>query len=294
MAGDVGNFTAAIWSSENGARWQPVRLRADPGSQCFGIAAGRTGLVAVGSGGSGGLLWTSGNGRRWRQEAIDGAVSLNDIKLDAAGLLVAGDEGTAPDTSPTLWTSVDGTGWEAHPISDAGSARHVAVSPEGILVVAGKLPGEDGAPVVWRSSDGLTWEEVALEGLQAGPSSIPALEHTPVGFVLTLVAPGTDGSREGSVWVSSDGSSWLRALVVPDGSLSAVGAVGPEAMLIGPGGTWRSADGSTWVFTAEDTFEPYAVLAGIIQLADGRWLAGGDTVDPPEPGIATWVGTAAE
>jgi hypothetical protein len=48
------------------------------------------------------------------------------------------------------------------------------------------------------------------------------------------------------------------------------------------------------VFTAEDTFEPYDLLGGIIPLADGRWLAAGDTFDAPEPGIATWIGTAAE
>ncbi len=108
------------------------------------------------------------------------------------------------------------------------------------------------------------------------------------------MTPGDDGSREGSAWVSADGSSWLKALVVPEGSLSAVATVGPEALLVGPGGTWRSSDGTTWVFTAEDTFEPYDLLGGIIPLADGRWLAAGDTFDPPEPGIATWLGTAPE
>jgi hypothetical protein len=260
---------------------------------CFGIVAAPNRLVAVG-GGDTGHLWTSSNGKRWRDRPIEDTASLNDIKLDAAGLLVAGDAGTAPDTAPTLWTSVDGTEWQAHPIADVGSARHVAVSPDGVIVVAGKLAGEEGAPVIWRSTDGLAWEELAIPGTGPGQVSLPALEHTPLGFVLTLVAPGEDGSREGSAWVSADGSSWLKALVVPEGSLSGVATAGPEALLVGPGGTWRSSDGTTWVFTAEDTFEPYDLLGGIIPLADGRWLAAGDTFDQPEPGIATWIGTAAE
>jgi hypothetical protein len=191
---------------------------------------------------------------------------------------------------PTLWTSVDGAEWEPHPIAEAGSARHIAVSPDGVIVVAGKLPGEDGPPVIWRSTDALTWEAITLPGVAAGPTALPALESTPVGFVLTLVTRAADASA-GSAWVSTDGTSWSEALVVPEGSLSAVGTIGPEALLVGPGGTWRSPDGTTWEFTAEGTFEPYDLLAGIILLADGRWLAGGDTFDPPEPGIATWVGT---
>jgi hypothetical protein len=292
-ADQLGGSTAAIWSSTNGAKWTPAKLDAAPGSMCFGIVAGPNGLVAVG-GGDAGHLWTSSNGKRWRDRPIRDTASLNDVKLDSAGLLVVGDAGTFPDTVPTLWTSVDGAEWEAHPIGEAGSARHLAVSPDGVIVVAGKAAGEDGAPVIWRSTDAITWQEMTLPGIAAGPSALPALEHTPVGFVLTLVAPGEDGSREGSAWVSADGSSWLEALVAPEGSLSAVAAVGPEAMLVGPGGTWRSSDGTTWVFTAEDTFEPYDLLGGIITLADGGWLAAGDTFDPPEAGIATWIGTATE
>jgi hypothetical protein len=61
---------------------------------------------------------------------------------------------------------------------------------------------------------------------------------------------------------------------------------------VGPGGTWRSADGVDWTMTEEQAFAGYDVLGGIIQLADGRWLAAGDTFDEPEPGIATWIGTA--
>jgi hypothetical protein len=292
-ADQLGGLTAAVWSSADATKWAPVRLRAKLGSICFGIVAGPNGLVAVG-GGDAGHLWTSSNGRRWRDRPIEDSTSLNDIKLDAAGLLVAGDAGADPETAPTLWTSVDGAEWQAHPIGEAGSARHVAVSPDGVIVVAGKAGGEDGPPVTWRSTDAITWQESSLPGIAAGPASLPALEHTPLGFVLSLVAPGADGSREGSAWVSADGSAWLKALVVPEGSLSAVASVGPEAMLVGPGGTWRSSDGTTWVFTAEDTFEPYDLLGGIIALADGGWLAAGDTIDPPEPGIATWVGSAPE
>jgi hypothetical protein len=288
---------AAVWSSANASKWDPVKLPADPGSMCLGIAAGTSGLVAVG-GGDTGHLWTSSNGTKWKDRAPKDTASLNDVELDPAGFLVVGDAGTYPDTAPTLWTSVDGAEWEAHPIAEAGSARHIAVSPEGVLVVAGKLagaaPGGSGPPVIWRSTDGLTWEETPLAGDFGGEDFIPALETTPFGFVVTFLTRAEDGSGEGSAWVSTDGSSWLKALAVPDGSLSAIGTIGPEALLVGPGGTWRSADGTTWVFTAEDTFEPYDVLAGIIPLADGRWLAGGDTFDQPEPGIATWVGSAAE
>jgi hypothetical protein len=292
-ADQLAGSTAAIWSSANGAKWTPARLRARPGSMCFGIVAGPNGLVAVG-GGDTGHLWTSSDGRRWRDRPIEGTASLNDIKLDAAGLLVAGDAGELPDTAPTVWSSVDGVEWEAHPIADAGSARHVAVSPEGVIVVAGKLPGEDGSPVIWRSTDGITWQEFLLPGLGAGPTALPALEHTPVGFVLSLVTSGEDGTREGSAWISADGTSWVQALSVPEGSLSAIATVGPEAMLVGPGGTWRSTDGTTWVFTAEDTFEPFDLLGGIVPLADGGWLAAGDAFGVPDAGIATWIGTASE
>jgi hypothetical protein len=206
--------------------WKPVRWPAPFGSQCSGLVSWDGGLVAVG-GGDAGHLWTSSNGKKWNDQHIEGTASLYDVEVGSAGALVVGDAGTFPDTVPTLWASVDGAAWEAHPIAEAGSPYHLAVSPDGVLVVAGKLA--DGALVVWRSTDGLSWEEVALEGVSAGQTSIPTLESTPVGFVLSLVTRAEDGSSEGTAWVSADGSSWNRALVVPEGSLSAVGAIGPEA-----------------------------------------------------------------
>jgi hypothetical protein len=293
VADQFGGPSAALWSTSNLKKWTPVKWSPSPGSQCFGLATWPGGLVAVG-GGDTGHLWTSTNGKKWKDQPIAATASLNDVALQGDELLVIGDAGVVPETAPVLWSSSDGVDWKAHPIAAAGSARHLAVTPEGVLVVAGKLLGPNGGtPVVWRSSDGSAWDEVALEGVPDGRSFVPTLRMTPVGLILTLVTPADGGPSGGSAWVSTDGSAWQRVLVMPEGSLSAIGTFGPEVVLIGPGGTWHSTDGTTWEMTADDTFEPYDVLAGIIALSDGRWLAGGDTFDPPRPGVATWVGTPA-
>jgi hypothetical protein len=67
----------------------------------------------------------------------------------------------------------------------------------------------------------------------------------------------------------------------------------------GSGRLWTSDDGKAWTSSSiggSTSLNDVAVtddgLAGIFQLADGRWLGAGDTFDPPEPGIATWIGTA--
>jgi hypothetical protein len=283
--------SAAMWSSKDGKKWNPVKWPASPGSQCFGLLAWQEGLLAVG-GLDSGHLWRSANGKKWKDGTIEGSRTLNDIGRLGEQLAVIGDAAGATETMPTLWLSPDGSTWDAHPIAAAGSARHLAVGPDGALVVAGKLPGpEGGQPIVWRSNDGETWEEIALEGVGDGRWFIPTLRLTPAGYVLTLTFGA--GGQSSSAWTSADGATWQQALAVTDGSLSAVASIGTDAMLIGPEGTWRSPDGVAWTMTEEDTFEPYDVLAGVISLADGRWLAGGDTFDAPQPGIATWIGTAS-
>jgi hypothetical protein len=294
IADQQGLPKAALWSSTNATKWKPVKWPAPDGSSCSGLVSWSGGLMAVGRDGSG-RIWTSETGKTWAGSTIGGSTSLNDVAVTSDGLAIVGDVGSPPDSSPRLWLSADGVTWDEHPIAAAGSAQHVVVAPDGTFVVAGKLPGEppDGTdlPTVWTSGDGVTWEEAAPAGLTGDTWFIPALRLTPVGYVLALSTYTEDFSVEASAWTSQDGSGWEEALAVEGDSISAVGTVGPEALLVGPGGTWRSADGVDWTMTKERAFARYDVLGGIIRLADGRWLAAGDTFDQPEPGIATWIGT---
>ena len=295
VADQRGGTTAALWSSANATKWKPVKWSAPKGSACHGLISWDGGLMAIGSDGSG-RIWTSEDGKSWTESTIEGSTSLNDVAVTADGLAIVGDVGLAPDVSASLWLSTDGVTWEEHPIAAEGSARHVVVAPDGTFVVAGKLPGEPpdgtGLPTVWTSSDGVAWEDVGPAGLTGDTWFIPTLRLTPAGYVLALSTYTEDFSIEASAWTSQDGADWQETLAVEGDSISAVGTVGPEALLVGPGGTWRSADGVEWTMTKEKAFAGYDVLGGIIQLADGRWLAAGDTFDPPEPGIATWIGTA--
>ena len=271
-------------------KWSPP-----DGSMCSGLVSWSGGIVAVGRGDGSGQLWTSETGKSWTGSTIEGSASLNDVAATSEGLAIVGDIGIAPDSSPWLWLSADGVTWDEHPIATAGSARHVVVAPDGTFVVAGTLPGGppdgSGLPTVWTSSDGVEWEEAGPSGLTGDTWFIPTLRLTPVGYVLALSTYTEDFSVEASAWTSQDGSDWQEILAVTGDSISAVGTVGPEALLVGPGGTWRSADGVDWTMTKERAFAGYDVLGGIIRLADGRWLAAGDTFDQPEPGIATWIGT---
>jgi hypothetical protein len=284
---EMGQPTGAAWVSADGSRWTRLKVKAPKGSAITALGTVGETVVATGVAGDGsGLVWTSADGSAWSPAtALDGAIYS--LVPTATGLVGVGVEGTAP----TAWSTADGLSWQATPLAESGRALHVVSGPDGSLVATGVVTDADDAatPVVWTSTDGATWVETVLGGLLPGMWSVPAAASTPAGYAVTLSEFGESGSI-GHVWTSPDGLAWTETRVDEDGSLSAAGSAGIDAMLIGHGQVLRSSDGVGWTATAEAAFEGWTVR-DVMTLADGRLFAAGDAfIGQTGSAMATWIG----
>lgn len=195
--------------------------------------------------------------------------------------------------APAWWTSTDGLTWEAGAnLAPSGRALHVMAGPDGTVVAAGVITDADdvATPVVWTSQPGEPWVDTALDGLFPGTWFVPSAAWTPAGFVVTVSEFGQTGST-GHAFSSPDGITWTETYVDQDGSISAVGAAGTDALLISRGQVVRSPDGVTWNPTPTGAFDDWSVR-DITTLADGRLLAAGDAYGDIGSSMATWIGTA--
>ena len=272
----TGQLRAAGWSSSDGRRWVPQKLEAPAGSQASAVVTTDSGLIAVGSGGGSGLVWTSTDGASWVSGTLPLAI-FQDVLVTAAGPIVVGDAGAGYGAVPTIWTATGGdpTAWQPTPIGERGFARRLAVSQDGVLVAAGfELDDNCQTHVrVWRSTDGTIWTTVGLEGFPTDGTLLNALKWTSVGFVMAI-SENAPGGAAGSIWLSQDGSAWNKTLDVPDGVVSTLSTVGTEVIAFGADRTWRSADGITWEARPVPVFKG-AYIDAITPLSDGRLLAAG-------------------
>lgn len=209
-AGGLGEFdglgTASVWFSTDGTDWARV-WDGSPDTELLAVAAGPDGLiVGVGS------------------------------AVDQLGEAVA-----------AVWVSTDGRNWEriAPEAADFGSQmglnvhmRDVAAGPSGYVAVG----TEGGTRVaIWQSLDGRSWTRVDTANQPIGStgalSSVAALES---GWIAAGSGMGDEGAEPVTLWTSSDGSSWDRALVtdatyaeavvVTDGGITAVAGAMPQGI----------------------------------------------------------------
>jgi hypothetical protein len=181
---------AAAWVSQDWRTWTRTFLDASPagGSTLWHVLPAGSGLVAVGS--SGALhcvppegegqvcdplpigLWTSADGRAWRQTptpAVLTGVSIASVAAGPSGLVIVGD--TCWD-EPGVWTSTDGVAWHRETLAPAvfANAHFLGITAaHGGWILTGFTGGSKPAccagssakgatPAAWFSSDGTDWQ----------------------------------------------------------------------------------------------------------------------------------------
>ncbi len=140
---------AAVWTSDDGATWQPAAPSGDPLTPDIrDVAGGDAGLVAVGSSGSDGAVWTSPDGTRWSAIATGGTfrnIHLVSVTRTLHGFLVVGNG----PSGPGAWYSADAATWTpvtSLPHLNLVVLQGVAWNPGGGVIVTGN--GPDGPVVI--------------------------------------------------------------------------------------------------------------------------------------------------
>ena len=257
-------WSAVIWTSPDGRRWDPL-----PDLDTFGKA----GLRAVAANDDGLMvaagyevlppdpsepehlfqmearLWRTTDGIDWIGVAApDG--EIRDIEWSPLGWVAVGSVGDDAAVS----TSSDLETWTTERF-DPGAFDHVAVEANGVIVAGGCLgdraPALDGCGSrVATSSDARTWAEAELDG------SVTAI----VGLLEGGFAAVGEANGRAASWGSPDGVAWDGSSFpdsAPDGFTAAAvgesGVIAAEAASDGTGGprVWHSFDGRSWTLIAE-------------------------------------------
>ena len=192
-----GRISAAMWSSADLRQW--TQDNNDAGGTLDGrqqhsmvdaVAATPAGFVAVGTHGSGGVIWTSADGgQQWT--FIDySAAHVPNSGLPAGALLVVAASGSRIVTAgyevaagrgdaPVVVVSTDGgLHWNAPivlgtPGGQDGRVTALTVAGPGFAAAGQAGPAGAQRIVSWRSPDGLTWSEAAPAA--GGSSAVTAL-----------------------------------------------------------------------------------------------------------------------
>lgn len=276
---------AAVWRSENGKKWEPVR------SPSFGedthqrmIAVTEFGDVLVAAGWSAGnaAVWTSPDqGLTWSRSTLGkfaggGVQLIRDLEILGSELIAVGSSGARLQDDAAAWVSNDGIAWERMDASAFVAegqqemyAAHVVDDRLFAVGFTGELGETDGA--VWEYADG-NWTRVVATLLEE-PGFQTMLDVTGGGR-FPLIAVGCEdaadrcdtefsSASDAAVWTSDDGISWerlplgggrfdgagkqaMRAVTIYRGQVVAVGTQASPDVTDTDGGIWTSVDGVTW------------------------------------------------
>jgi hypothetical protein len=224
-----------VLASADGMAWQPVTslaAQAGTGTEFLGVAAGRSGYVAVGRQMIGGrtfaVLWYSADLRSWTSESNDGldgrlaASTANAVTATADGFVAVGSHGA----DQSMWVSSDGQHWNldsASPPNGAASATLGSVVASGATVVAGGYAATRAGdiPVIVVSADGGgQWRQAVLQAPD-GLGLITALTATPHGFTAAGIV-GRDGAQRAVTWTSPNGLTWSSPAQAPGSEITAL------------------------------------------------------------------------
>lgn len=150
--------TGVVATSADGLTWSEASPAGMAGATIGGLAAGPTGLVAVGQMGGQSAVWTSPDGLTWTRAGL-GDPATGGTATDvawASGQWVA--VGNAAGRA-TTWTSNDGTNWQpgpSRPGLEGTTIRRVVAMGSGFVALGESTPGNGAA---WQSADGTSWTQ---------------------------------------------------------------------------------------------------------------------------------------
>jgi hypothetical protein len=220
------------------------------------------GLLAVGAvsdaGHTIGTVWTSSDGRSWRQ--LSGSDATPDLSLArvatdghvlaAIGYLCAPGPGYCGQ--PSLLSSGDGGTWRRATIAGIEDMSFASIAPLASGFVAVGSRGTNAqfvGAVVAVSSDGLGWSVPASDIAPLKGGEMSGVASGPAG----LVAVGR-GNTGPSTWQSADGLTWTEhAVGDPNGELTIVDVTYGNGRYVAAGSAggraaaWTSVDGLTWM-----------------------------------------------
>ena len=277
-----------VWTSGDGFTWTKAsNVSALSGATIQSIAAGASGVVAVGETGSGApVIWMSADGSSWERLPLGANFAdahFFTVRAAGPGYVIGGGTGTQQvsvtggpaSTVPVdaaIWWSADGRSWTKATLQRgaAGGAyvSGIFVGGDGMVAVGAATGGKDGA--AWASRDGRTWTPIARSdnGL---PSPAPNQPTLPSSYIVDdgthMVAIGTTTGQVATWWSSTDGTTWAP--------LAASGATGTT-----PAEQGDIAYVDRWFERA------FVVPGGLVVVGSGN-----GPPDAPGPG-KVWVATA--
>jgi hypothetical protein len=159
----LGNLSGGVVATSiDGSSWSETAPGAMTGASIGGLAAGPTGLAAVGQVGGQATVWTSTDGRTWTRIASPPTGgTLSDVaQINSRWVAVGSGGGRA-----MAWTSSDGTAWRPVPTGSGldGSTAERIVAVGSQLVALGQSTSGDGA--AWLSADGTSWTRLVTGDL---------------------------------------------------------------------------------------------------------------------------------
>ena len=266
-------------------------------------------LVAVGTAGGDGAVWTLEREGEWERSTetpasrADELVTLLDVVSHARGLVAVG-IGGVPASEPAfsvIWSSADGIRWREVERID-GVLLETAASTGSTLIAAGGVGSAVGGPhgvAIWTSTDGgSSWAE--LDGTDAlGAASMTSMVSAEQGLVAVGYARNDPSAFDisAAVWTSPDGVTWtriphsapfdssgMRAVTIGSGAYVAVGSDH------GAGRTrpavWSSGNGTEWQRQRLQAEE--GAMAGVTPV-DGGFAAAGWVQSSGETRLALWT-----
>ena len=163
---------ARFWTSNDGVTWETVTddKTAFADAEVTAISAIGDRLVAVGWLGTaqhhtGGVAWTSSDGRRWTRvddPAFKDAAAASMIVAPFGGLLAVGSD--IEKKAALAWLTADGQHWQRVTAGDYGDRRNlwmtdVAAVGDRVVAVGSSQATQRASGTSWVSADGITWEQ---------------------------------------------------------------------------------------------------------------------------------------
>jgi len=272
-----GDADARAWTStDDGATWHVVDPITgglhEPGNQLLHrVVEGTRGFVGLGHASTGASLdasvWTSRDGTNWKRHTTSsfggpGHEEMFDAASFGDRLVAVGYRTTdAGDKDAAVWVESGGT-WSRmeEGLSGPGEQQMNAVlrGGPGLVAVGTDDNGGDVDAAVWTSTDGRTWTRVSdAEATFGGPGTqrMSALAL----FGSTIVAAGYSdtaaGDSNAAIWLSTDGTNWIRQGPVASSPLTGQGRQRVNGLvvlgqkLVAVGSETRALDdqGAVWI-----------------------------------------------